>query len=65
MGFTALVIAKPPCSLDESSLSYGHLGGIYKASGKLDRELESLGRILGIKPHNFFWNAADIQPKRR
>lgn len=65
MGFTALVIARPPCSLDDSSLAYGHQDGNYRASGKLDKEMETLGRTLAVKPHHFFWNVADIQPRRR
>lgn len=67
MGFTALVLAKPPCLLDESSLAYGpsSLDGKYKTSGKLDKEVELLGRCLAIKPHGFVWNVTETQHKAR
>lgn len=62
MGFKALVIAQPPSSLDESSLAYGALGDkSYKSSGKLDREVEALGRTLAIKPHFFTWKASEVR----
>jgi ribosome-binding ATPase YchF (GTP1/OBG family) len=67
MGFTALVIAKPPCFMDENSLAYGpsSFDGTYKCSGKLDKEIELLGRSLSIKPHVFAWNVSENQSKQR
>lgn len=62
MGFKALVIARPPAALDDTSIAYGpsSVDGSYKSSGKLDRELVALGKTLAIKPHNFVWNEAEM-----
>ncbi|CAD8086242.1 unnamed protein product [Paramecium primaurelia] len=66
LGFKALVLACPPSPLDDSSLIYGVPNGesYYKASQKLELEIEALGRSLAIKPHCFMWKIERFDPKK-
>lgn len=65
MGFTALVIARPPCSMDDTSLAYGpsSVDGSYRASTRVQDNVISLGKYMSIKPHHFVWNIKEA--KRR